>query len=154
MPAAMRREMTGFQTVAAFQTYEASVTIPGGSNEKPKRFDRSGNIAIAEPQYFDIFRYRWLSGNAATSLAMPNSVVLTAEKAREYFGDLNPERIIGRTIYYQDSLLVRVTGVVADWTGNSDFNFGQWISYATIPVSFLKNKITLDAWTNWIVPAK
>jgi len=146
MPAAMRREMTGFQTVAAFQTYEASVTIPGGSNEKPKRFDRSGNIAIAEPQYFDIFRYRWLSGNAATSLAMPNSVVLTAEKAREYFGDLNPERIIGRTIYYQDSLLVRVTGVVADWTGNSDFNFGQWISYATIPVSFLKNKITLDAW--------
>ena len=146
MPAAMRREMTGFQTVAAFQTYEASVTIPAGSNEKPKRFDRSGSIAIAEPQYFGIFRYRWLSGNAATSLAVPNSVVLTAEKAKEYFGDLDPDRIIGRTIYYQDSLMVRVTGVVVDWTGNSDFNFGQWISYATIPVSFLKNKITLDAW--------
>ncbi|HEY8971524.1 MAG TPA: FtsX-like permease family protein, partial [Puia sp.] len=87
-----------------------------------------------------------LSGNAATSLTLPNSVVLTAEKAREYFGDLDPDRIIGRTIYYQDSLMVRVTGVVADWTGNSDFNFSQWISYATIPVSFLKKEIALDRW--------
>ena len=146
MPAAMRREMTGFQTVAAFQTYKASVTIPGGPNGKPKSFDDAGSIAIAEPQYFEIFHYRWLSGNAATSLAKPNSVVLTAEKARKYFGDLAPERIIGRTVYYRDSLTATVTGVVADWTGNSDFNFSQWISYATIPVSFLQREITLDSW--------
>jgi len=149
MPAAMRREITGLQTVAAFQTYVASVTIPGGKNDKPKSFDAEGSLAIAEPQYFDIFRYRWLSGNTATALTMPNSVVLTAGKAREYFGDLDPDRIIGRTVYYQDSLIVRVTGVVADWTGNSDFNFSQWISYATIPVSFLKSEITLDGWDKW-----
>lgn len=146
MPDAMRREMTGFETVAAFLTYKADVTIPGDRNGDQKQFDDDGSLAIAEPQYFDIFRYEWLSGNAATSLSMPNSVVLTAEKARKYFGDLNPDRIIGRTIYYKDSLMVTVTGVVADWTGNSDFNFGQWISYATIPVSFLKREITLDAW--------
>lgn len=146
MPAAMRREMTGFETVAAFHTYTARVTIPGGQDEKPKRFDDDGSIAIAEPQYFDIFQYRWLSGNAATSLVMPNSVVLTAEKAGRYFDNLDPDSVIGRTIYYQDSLMVTVTGVVADWTGNSDFNFKQWISYATIPVSFLKREITLDNW--------
>ena len=49
MPAAMRREMTGFQTVAAFQTYVASVTIPGGPNVKPKNFDDDASIAIVEP---------------------------------------------------------------------------------------------------------
>jgi ABC-type antimicrobial peptide transport system permease subunit len=146
MPAAMRQEMTGIQTVAAFQTYAASVTIPGGENEKTKSFDPDGSLAIVEPQYFDIFRYRWLSGNAETALAMPHSVVLTAAKAKKYFGDLDPDRIIGRTIYYQDSLIVSVTGIVADWTGNSDFNYSQWISYATIPVSFLKHEIKLDAW--------
>lgn len=146
MPAAMRQEMTGFETVAAFLTYKANVTIPGNQNGEPKQFDDDGSLAIAEPQYFDIFRYWWLSGNAATSLSMPNSVVLTAEKARKYFGDLEPDKIIGRTIFYKDSLMVSVTGVVADWTGNSDFNFSQWISYATIPVSFLKREITLDAW--------
>ena len=114
--------------------------------KKPKIFDDSHEIAIVEPQYFSIFRYQWLSGDPSTSLATPNSVVLTAEKARKYFGDLDPDKVIGRTIYYQDSLMVRVTGVVADWTGNSDFNFSQWISYATISVSFLKNQITLDSW--------
>lgn len=146
MPAAMRGEMTGFETVAAFQTYKASATIPEGPDGKPKNFDDAGNIAIAEPQYFEIFRYRWLSGNPATSLAIPNSVVITAERARKYFGDLAHDRIIGRTIYYNDSLMVTVTGVVVDWEGNSDFNFSQWISYATIPVSFLKKEIKLDAW--------
>src|ERR1700760_4656219 len=121
----------------------AKVSIPDGPKREAKRFDDAGRIAIAEPQYFDIFHYRWLSGNAATSLSMPNSVVLTSEKAREYFGDLDPDKIIGRTIYYEDSLLVNVTGVVADWTGSSDFNFSQWISYATIPVSFLKDQLSI-----------
>jgi len=144
--AAMRQEMTGLQTVAAFRTYEASVTVPGDRNEAPLHFDDDGSLIIAEPQYFDIFQYRWLSGNAATSLTMPNSVVLTAEKARKYFGNLEPDRIIGRTIYYEDSLMVTVTGVVADLPGNSDLNFSQWISFATIPASFLKQRITLDNW--------
>ncbi|HXB05716.1 MAG TPA: ABC transporter permease [Puia sp.] len=146
MPAAMRWEMTGFETVAAFQHYSAKVRIPGGPNGKPKKFDDGGRIAVAEPQYFDIFRYRWLSGNATTSLSRPNTVVLTASKAREYFGDLAPDKTIGRSIFYQDSLMVTVTGVVADWTGNSDFNFSQWISYSTIRNSFLKNELPLDGW--------
>ncbi|GAB3506481.1 hypothetical protein GCM10027442_10770 [Emticicia fontis] len=148
MPAAMRQEMTGIQTVAAYQTYSASVTIPGDKEEKSKHFDDDGSLAIVEPQYFDIFRYQWLSGSAVTSLSMPNSVVLTAERAKKYFGDLDPNKVIGRTITYQDSLMVRVTGIVADWTGNSDYNFSQWISYTTIPASFLQREITLNSWDN------
>ncbi|HEY4335274.1 MAG TPA: ABC transporter permease, partial [Puia sp.] len=148
MPAAMRREMTGFQTVAAFQYYTAGVTVSARGAGKPKSFDDDGSLAIVEPQYFDIFQYRWLSGSPATSLTLPNSVVLTAEKVREYFGDLDPDRVIGRILFYQDSLSVRVTGVVADWTGNSDFNFRQWISYATIPAGFLNKTITLDTWNS------
>lgn len=146
LPAAMRGELTGLETVAAFQLYNATATIPGDQDEKPKRFDDDGSLVIAEPQYFDIFHYRWLSGHAATSLTRPNSVVLTAGKARQYFGELAPDKVIGQTIYYKDSLMVTVTGVVADWTGNSDYNFKQWISYATIPVSFLRHEITVDSW--------
>jgi putative ABC transport system permease protein len=146
MPATMRREMTGLETVAGFQSYKANVTIRGSADVEAKHFSNAGNIAIADPHFFSIFRYQWLSGNAASSLAAPNSVVLTAKKARQYFGELTPDRIIGRTLYYEDSLMVTVTGVVADWKGNSDFDFSQWISYATIPVSFLKKKISLDAW--------
>src|SRR5690348_16735548 len=80
MPAAMRQEMTGFQTVAAYQVYEASATISDDPNGKPKSFDDAGRLAIVEPQFFDIFRYQWLSGNPSTALAKPNSVVLTSDK--------------------------------------------------------------------------
>jgi putative ABC transport system permease protein len=45
MSAAMRREMTGFQTVAAYQTYVAGVTIPRDQDGKPKTFDDAGGIA-------------------------------------------------------------------------------------------------------------
>jgi hypothetical protein len=146
MPDAMRREMTGFETVAAFQRIGDDVEIPKGANGKPMRLDDAGAIAIAEPQFFDIFRYQWLSGDAATSLSRPNTVVLTATKAKEYFGDVPPDKVIGRVFYYEDSLMVTVTGIVADWTGNSDFNFSQWISYSTIRTSFLKNELPLDDW--------
>ncbi|MDF2189006.1 ABC transporter permease [Paraflavitalea sp. CAU 1676] len=149
MPAAMRQEMTGFQSVAAIQPYSASATIPSDRQEEPQRFDDDGSLAIAEPQYFDIFPHRWLSGNANSALTMPNSVVLTADKARKYFGDVDPDSVIGQTIYYQDSLMVTVTGVVAGWTSNSDVDYGQWISYATIPVSFLRQEIKLDAWNQF-----
>jgi len=146
MPGAMRREITGFETVAAFQHISDDVEIPNGPDGKPKRLNDAGAIAVAEPQYFDIFHYRWLSGNAATSLARPNTAVLTASKAREYFGDLPPDKVIGKIFYYEDSLMVTVTGVVADWKGNSDFNFTQWVSYSTIRNSFWKNQLPLDNW--------
>jgi len=146
MAAAMRHEMSGLETVAAFIIYDASVTVPGGPGEKQKPFDDAGSMAIVEPGYFNVFPRQWLAGNAVTALTMPNTVVLAAEKAREYFGDIEPGKVIGRTIYYQDSLMATVTGVVAGWKGNSDFNFSQWISYATIPASFLKSRSKVDDW--------
>jgi putative ABC transport system permease protein len=76
-------------------------------------------------------------------------VVLTLSKSREFFGNLTPDKVIGKVIYYEDSLMATVTGVVEDWTGNSDFNFSQWISYSTIQASFLKNELPLDNW-GWL----
>ncbi|HWB27154.1 MAG TPA: ABC transporter permease [Chitinophagaceae bacterium] len=146
MAAAMRREMSGLETVAAFIIYNASATVPGSPGEKQKAFDDAGSMALAEPGYFNVFPHKWIAGNAATALNMPHTVVLTAEKAKEYFGDVEPGKVIGRTIYYQDSLMATVTGVVADWAGNSDFSFSQWVSYATIPTSFLKSKSAVDDW--------
>lgn len=149
MPDAMRREMTGFETVAAFLRINDDVEIPKGPNGKPMKLNDAGDIAIAEPQYFDIFHYDWLSGNAATSLNRPNTVVLTSSKAKEYFGNLTPDKVIGKVFYYEDSMMVTVTGVVADWTGNSDYNFSQWVSYSTIQNSFWKNQLPVDNW-HWL----
>jgi len=146
MPDAMRREMSGLEKVAAFQHYSPRVKIKKG-NKTVKTFDGSPGI-IAEPEYFDILPYKWLSGNSKTALIQPLSVVLTQSRAQIYFGDLPPDKMIGKRITYDDSLTVTVTGILKDWNKNSDFNFSYFISYSSINSSFLKNQFQLDNWNN------
>lgn len=142
MPDAMRSGMTGLETVAAFQIYKPKVAIKAG-NDVVKAFDNTAAI-IAQPEYFDILPYTWLSGNKKTALANPMAVVLTQSRAQTYFGNLPPDQMIGRTITYDDSLTVTVTGILQDWNKNSDFNFSDFISFSTIKNSVLKHRIPLD----------
>jgi putative ABC transport system permease protein len=48
-----------------------------------------------ENSFFNFFSLSFLGGNAATALAEPNSMVLTEETAKKYFGAENP---VGKTI--------------------------------------------------------
>jgi ABC-type antimicrobial peptide transport system permease subunit/AraC-like DNA-binding protein len=146
MPDAMRNEMSGFEKVAAFQHYGPKVKIKQGE-KVIKAFDGTNGI-IAEPDYFDILPYTWLRGSKKTSLSKPNTVVLTQSRAKTYFGDLQPDEMIGKTVTYDDSLTVMVTGILKDWNKNSDFDFSDFISYGTINSSFLKNEFQLDNWFN------
>ena len=45
--------------------------------------------AFINSDYFNVFDYQWLVGNAAL-MNVPNSVVLTERIARKYFGSANP----------------------------------------------------------------
>jgi ABC-type antimicrobial peptide transport system permease subunit/AraC-like DNA-binding protein len=144
MPDAMRNEMSGLEKVAAFQHYNPKVKIKDG-DKVVKAFDRTEGI-IAEADYFDILPYTWLSGSKKTSLTTPMAVVLTQSRAMTYFGNLQPDEMIGKTITYDDSLTVTVTGILQDWNKSSDFNFSDFISYSTINSSLLKRQIPLDNW--------
>lgn len=145
MPAAMRQEIPGFEQVAAFHHYTAKVTIPVAGSVA-KKIDAPAQFIIAEPAYFNILQYKWLAGSTNTSLNNPNTVVLTESRAHTYFGNLPADKMVGKTVVYDDSLLVTVTGILQDWDGNSDFNFSDFISFSTINHSFLKNDYQLDSW--------
>jgi len=144
MPEAMRSDLTGLEKQAAFQPFQPKVKIKEGE-KVIKRFDETDAI-IAQPDYFDILQYTWLSGSKKAALTEPMSVVLTQSRARTYFGDLPPARMIGKTIIYNDSLMVHVTGILQDWNKNSDFNFSDFISFSTIKSSFLKHQFPQDKW--------
>ncbi len=153
VPAAIRKEIAGLETIAAFHNIDSDVLIPDGK-EKPKRFEsrrRTGgnaDIVVVEPQYFDIFKYQWLAGNAETALAEPFKVVLSEQKAHIYFGDLPLDKILGKEVIYQDSIRVSVAGIVNDWTQPTDFTFTDFISFSTIRASQLKREIDLDQWND------
>ena len=150
----LRKELTGFETVAQFYVYYAKVTVPGGKKidkqfAMPKFGVGSSSVIVAEPEYFDIFKYNWLAGNAATAMNEPFKVVISEKEARKYF-DAGPlENIIGKQLIYNDSLRLTVSGIVKDWPGNTDFGFKDFISFATISQSFLQHDISLSKWSNW-----
>ncbi len=154
MAAAIRTEFTGIEKVAQFHNYYAKVSIPA-RGRATKTFDaanereeEASDIIISDPEYFDLFKYEWMAGNAA-SMKQPFRVTLTESKAMKYFGDISPNQMIGREIIYNDSLRLFVSGIVKNYPGNSDFLFSDIISSATIRESFLKNNFDFANWQRW-----
>lgn len=150
--AGFQNQITGFDAVAAYHSYGGSISIPNG-NQQPKKFDNriDGSYAstaiLTWPSYFNIFSYQWLLGHPQ-SLNEPFKLVLTESRAKKYFGNIPLEQMIGKTVIYDDSLMVTVSGIVKDWTQNSDFNFTDFISVSTATHSFLKNDIVTDDWSS------
>jgi putative ABC transport system permease protein len=73
-----------------------------------------------------------MQGSAATALTEPNTVALSATKARTYFGDTKP---IGRTLTLNNQFgrtLYTVTAVYADMPRNSDLSFDAVFSLQTL----------------------
>jgi putative ABC transport system permease protein len=146
LAADLRREATGFSTVAGIYTDDCKVIVP--ETGKPDRVfpgiqeGKRQHISFADPQYLEIFHYDWLAGNPATALKAPFSVVLTESEAKRYFGHGSPAEWMGRSVVYYDSLTVSVSGIVKDWKQNSDFAFTDLISYPTIGHSWVRNAIS------------
>jgi len=145
----IRDECPAIEQIANFYSYHASVTIPGHDNKTKRpevKYEQAKvyDMIVAEPEYFNIFQYKWLAGSPITAMNKPFKVVLTESKAKKYFGSISFTEIIGKQLIYDDSLRLTVSGIVKDWNKNTDLNFKDFISYSTIKFSFLKNAIGFD----------
>lgn len=73
-----------------------------------------------DAEVFKVFDFGFVSGNAATALSEPYSMVLTESTAKKYFGDSHP---IGREvgIYNEmgDAEIYKVTAVIKDLPSNT-----------------------------------
>jgi putative ABC transport system permease protein len=150
----IRLSISGLESVAMFHIYDTKVAIPEGDKILRRFFPTAGgeaasSVILTEPQYFEIFKYQWLDGNPVTALSEPFRVVLTENEARKYFGKIPLDQIMGKRIIYNDSLNLRVTGIIKDWNQNTDFKFKDFISYSTIHLSFLKDQGNWDNWGGW-----
>lgn len=146
-----RKNITGFDAVAGIIPYDLKISVPQGNKSFKQFSSRAENsyfttTAIAEPEYFSVFKYEWMAGNASTALESPFTVVLTASRAKKYFGNEPVDKIIGRQLIYDDSLVVSISGIIKDPGENTDLAFTDFISFSTIQSSFLKNNISLSGW--------
>ena len=155
VPAALlikdKNSLPGIEVTGGLIPYNVPIKVPGDNNSGKKFESRIEgtyytSTVITDPRYFEIFKYIWLAGNAATSLKDPFTVVLTESKAKKYFGEKDLNKVIGKQLVYADSMIMTVSGIVKDWDKNSDLNFTDFISFSTLQTSFLKNNIHTESW--------
>ncbi len=147
---ATRVQSSGLEVIAGIIPYNANIEIHDINVTKQFESKIAGTnyitTVIAEPEYFDIFKYNWLAGNADNAMVPSLSVVLTESKAVQYFGAVPFDKMIGKQIIYEDSLIVNVTGIVKDLNGNSDLAFTDFISFTSLQTNFLKTRINAESW--------
>jgi ABC-type antimicrobial peptide transport system permease subunit len=105
-------------------------------------------VIFTDANYFDIFKYKFLAGGNADALASPNKVILTEKRARDYFPNTSPTDIIGKTLVYNDSLHITVSGIVENLEGRTDFIFEEFISSPTLLQTRLREQFLEKNWNN------
>ncbi|HZY82883.1 MAG TPA: ABC transporter permease [Cyclobacteriaceae bacterium] len=83
-----------------------------------KAFEPNG--LYADANFLEMFNYRIVEGSPATMFSSPNSVVLTPNLVKKYFGD---ESALGKTITINNHAQVTVSGVIEAVQPNTHFTF-------------------------------
>ena len=86
---ALRAQFPDVVTGALFQNYNSQVTAldtNDANNFSNKKFIEKNTVFFSDPNFFSVFQYKWLAGNARV-LKNPNTAVVTKKMAEKYFGD-------------------------------------------------------------------
>ena len=99
---------------------------------KDKKFYES-RFFFSEPTIFTFFNFPLVKGDSTAALNEPNSIVLTEEMAKKYFGNEDPIGKIIEADPYNDGelMLFRITGIAKNVPRNSHFHFDFLASYSS-----------------------
>jgi putative ABC transport system permease protein len=109
-------------------------------------------LAWVDDNFFRLFNFPLIEGNAREALKGPNKVVLSESTAAKYFGTDNP---IGKAFKLSDyDIELQVTGVIKDMPANSHFHFDFLISGETIRQIYSEQLFTSVGWDSQYVYAR
>lgn len=89
-------------------------------------------VVFTDPSFFDIFSFPLKQGDPETALTEPNSLVLTQEVAKKYFGDKDPMNQVVRIEFNNALINFKVTGILEDMPHNKHFDFEILGSFSTL----------------------
>jgi putative ABC transport system permease protein len=136
-----KAQMPEIKEVARLSIYGRANIGPADS--KTNTFHEE--FIAASANFLQIFNFPVLQGNRATALAAPNSIVLTQESAKRFFGTADA---IGKILLIsdRDSLPYTVTAVLKDIPSNSSITFNFLISEATVIKSERSKQFVANDW--------
>ena len=97
-------------------------------------------IYYTDNSIFDIFTFPLLIGDPKTALKTANSIVITEDVAKKYFGEEDP---IGKVLTVDESDDYTITGVLSNVPRNSHFIFDMLCSFETHSA---RNKMNMHNW--------
>ena len=102
----------------------------------------------ADSLFLEILQFGMLSGDPNTALDEPNSIVITEDMAHKYFNDSDP---LGETLLFNNTIPLKVTGVLSSIPTNSHLNFDFLISFSTysIPEGY-SSDLTSWSWLGFL----
>src|SRR5215204_4884315 len=114
------------------------------SSQIPSAKFSEDQFYFADPNFFDFFSLKLLSGSKEKVLANPYSVVISEQAAQKYFGTQNP---VGKTIRFSNEYDLIVTGVAARAPSNSTLQFDFVASISSIVSMTAKNSGNIEEQT-------
>ena len=97
----------------------------------------------ADSLFLEILQFEMSSGDPNTALDQPNSIVITEELALKYFNDPNP---VGASLLFNNTIPLKVTGVLTNIPKNSHLNFNFLVSFPTyiVPEGYASDLTSLS----------
>ena len=116
---------------------EAAARIFNGFDLQARLLDQDveiKNVFFADNTFFNIFSHEFLKGDPLSSMANPDSLIITEDIARRIFGSENP---VGKALALPGpgNRTIQVSGVIKNVPRNSHFRFN-----GVIPSTFLRDQ--------------
>jgi putative ABC transport system permease protein len=151
----LRIDFPQLKEVASIFQQGGEITVEDRKIQQKKL--QEDNFYYAEPQFFTMFNFPFLAGDAKTALNDPNSAILTQATAEKYFGDW--KNAIGKTIKYRNKTLFTVKGILKNIPHNSDFPLGIVVAYSALENTNIQNNLSdwvstySEAYTFTVLPS-
>src|SRR4030095_13542784 len=126
---------------AVVTTHEGSHVLAYGDAKLKKQ-----GYTVSD-QFFDLFSWNFIEGNAASALPDAYAIVLTRSTATALFGNADP---INKIIKVDNEYDAKVTAVIADVRGNSSLQF-DFINSFNYDNEYLKRNMTNWQNSSWDV---
>lgn len=111
--------------------------------EHENKFINTEHVVLADPEIFDMMKYKLLKGNPETALKNPNSIVLSESLAYKFFEFEDP---MGKLIT-NDGDIYSVTGIVEDAPKNTHLFYDVFLSWPNMDPD--KGDASLTWINNW-----
>ncbi len=118
--------------------------------EKEDKIFKEEGVAFADSNFFQVFSFPLLAGDARTALMKPNTLVISEKMAQKYFGNQDP---IGKTLSTKNyGEVLEVSGVMADMPANSHFHFEFLIAMAGLEEAKANSWMQSEFYTYLVLP--